>query len=365
MDARLILWFDEIDRNSVPAVGGKNANLGEMTRIGVPVPEGFAITTLAYEQFMQQTGAGDEIRDYINGFAEGLKGATQFQEASQSIRQIIETKEIPNDIGNSINFHYKKLCKKCGTDKLPIAVRSSGVAEDSASSSFAGQFDSFLNVIGTEELLQKTKECWSSQFTAPAISYRARNKLPSTGASMAVVVQRMTRARSAGVCFTSHPITGDDSRIVLEGNWGLGESIVQGMVVPDKFIIDKETLTLVDKTVSTKEKLIEFSDRGVVAEDVPLDKKQLSCLSDAEALRVAEIAKQLEEHYGLPQDMEWAIDRNLSFPANIFLVQTRPITVSMEKKEGEATEYIVDLMGQMFRQMRESEPDPTKKKRKK
>lgn len=239
------------------------------------------------------------------------------------------------------------------------------MAEDSASSSFAGQFESFLNVIGKEELLKKTKECWSSQFTAPAISYRAQHEFSSTGAAMAVAVQRMTRARSAGVCFTSHPNTGDTSKIVLEGNWGLGESIVQGMVVPDKFIIDKETLTLVDKKISAKEKLIEFADRGVVTADVPMDKKQVACLSDEEAFRVAEIAKQLEDHYGLPQDMEWAIDGSLSFPANIFLVQTRPITVSMEKKKGETTEYIVDLMGQMFRQIRESEADPIKKKRKK
>jgi len=181
---------------------------------------------------------------------------------------------------------------------------------------------------------------------------------------MSVAVQRMTHARSAGVCFTSHPITGDASKIVLEGNWGLGESIVQGMVVPDKFIIDKETLTVIEKKISTKEKLIEFTDQGVVTSDVPMDKKQLACLSDEEALRVAELAKHLEVHYGVPQDMEWTIDGALSFPANIFLVQTRPITVTMEKKKGESTEYIVDLMAQMFRQIRESEPDPHKKKRK-
>ena len=364
MCAKLILWFDEIDRNFVPTVGGKSANLGEMMRIGVPVPEGFAITTEAYEQFMGKTGAGSEINQYINSFPEGFKGTSQFQEASRSIRQIIEAKEIPHDISDSITSHYEKLCKKCGTEKLSVAVRSSGVAEDSASSSFAGQFDSYLNVIGKEELLEKTRECWSSQFTAPAISYRARHELPSTGAAMSVAVQRMTRARSAGVCFTSHPITGDAAKIVLEGNWGLGESIVQGMVVPDKFIVDKETLTVIEKKISTKEKLIEFTDQGVVTSDVPMAKKQLACLSDEEAIRVAELAKHLEVHYGLPQDMEWAIDGALSFPANIFLVQTRPITVSMEKKKNESTEYIVDLMGQMFRQIRESEPDPAKKKRK-
>ena len=364
MDAKLILWFDEIDRNFVPTVGGKSANLGEMMRIGMPVPNGFAITTEAYEQFMRKTGASSEINQYIDSFPEGFKGTSQFQEASRSIRQIIETKEIPQDISDTIAIHYEKLCEKYKAEKLSVAVRSSGVAEDSASSSFAGQFDSFLNVIGTEELLAKTKECWSSQFTAPAISYRARHELPSTGAAMSVAVQRMTRARSAGVCFTSHPITGDASKIVLEGNWGLGESIVQGMVVPDKFIVDKETLTVIEKKIATKEQLIEFTNQGVVTSDVPTDKKQLACLSDEEALRVAELAKHLEDHYGQPQDMEWAIDGTLTFPANIFLVQTRPITVSMEKKKDESTEYIVDLMAQMFRQIRESEPDSAKKKRK-
>jgi len=365
MESELILWFDEIGRDFVSTVGGKSANLGEMARIGVPVPEGFAITTGAYERFMGETGATDEIDKYIHSFPGGLKGTSQFQEASRGIRKIIEAKEIPQDISESIAAHYAMLCEKCKTENMSIAVRSSGVAEDSASSSFAGQFESFLNVIGKEELLKKTKECWSSQFTIQAISYRAKHELPSTGAPMSVAVQRMTRARSAGVGFTSHPITGDTSKIVLEGNWGLGESIVQGMVTPDKFIIDKETLTLIKKKISIKEKLIEFTDQGVVTANVPAERRQLQCVSDEEALRVAEFAKMLEVHYGMPQDMEWAIDGALSFPANIFLVQTRPITVSMEKKKGESTEYIVDLMAQMFRQIRESEPDPRKKRGKK
>jgi pyruvate,water dikinase len=365
MGARLILWFDEIDRNLVPNVGGKSANLGEMMRIGVPVPDGFAITTEAYEKFMGETGAADEINQYLNKFKEGLKNVSQYQEASQAIRHIIETKEIPQYIGDAISSYYEMLCEKCGKKNMAVAVRSSGVAEDSASSSFAGQFESFLNVAGKRDLLDKTKLCWSSQFTTQAISYRVKHELPRTGTSMSVAVQRMTRARSAGVGFTSHPITGDTSKIVLEGNWGLGESIVQGVVVPDKFIVDKETLTLIDKKVSTKEKLIQFSDQGVVMADVPSGKRQLACLSDEEALKVAELAKRLEAHYGAPQDMEWAVDEALSYPDNIFLVQTRPITVAMQKKEGESTEYIVDLMTQMFRQIRESEPDPTKKKKKK
>ena len=365
MGSKLILWFEEVGRDFVSTVGGKNANLGEMVRIGVPVPEGFAITTEAYERFMEETGTADEINQYFRDVKDGLNNVSQFQEASEKIRQLIEKKEIPQDIGDTVGAHYEALCEKCGQANLPVAVRSSGVAEDSASSSFAGQFESYLNVTGKADLLEKTKLCWSSQFTTQAISYRIKHELPSTGTAMSVAVQRMARARSAGVGFTSHPITGDTSKIVLEGNWGLGESIVQGVVVPDKFIVDKESLTLIDKKISCKEKLIEFSEQGVVTVDVPTEKKELACLSDEEALRVAELAKKLEIHYGAPQDMEWSVDETLSYPDNIFLVQTRPITVSMEKKKGESTEYIVDLMAQMFRQIRDSEPDPTKKKKKK
>lgn len=364
MGSKLIMWFEEVGRDSVSTVGGKSANLGEMTRIGVPVPEGFAITTEAYDRFMADTGASDEIKKYLNTFNEGPKTTSQFQEASRVIRGIIEARDIPRDISEAIGSNYGRLCEKCGIKDMPIAVRSSGVSEDSASSSFAGQFESFLNVIGEEELLSRTRDCWGSQFSVQAISYRARHELPSTGASMSVAVQRMTRARSAGVGFTAHPITGDTSKIVIEGNWGLGESIVQGMVVPDRFVIDKETLELIDKRVSTKEKLIRFSDHGVVTADVPVEKKELPCLSDEEALQIAGLAKRLEESYGAPQDMEWTVDEELSFPHNIFLVQTRPITVSMEKKKGESTEYIVDLMAQMIRQIRESEPEPKKKRKK-
>jgi pyruvate,water dikinase len=346
-------------------VGGKNANLGEMARIGIPVPDGFAITTEVYDRFMKETGATHEIDRYMKKFLEGLIETSQYQEASKSIRKIIEDQDIPQNLCNTIVAHYDSLCEKYGVADNPVAVRSSGVAEDSASASFAGQFESFLNVTGKDELLKKTKECWSSQFTTQAISYRIKNKLPSTGSSMSVVVQRMTQARAAGVGFTSHPITGDPSKIVLEGNWGLGESIVQGMVTPDKYVIDKGTLKLLEKKIADKDKYIMQAEQGVVTADMPKEKQKLPCLSDEEAMKLAEFAKALESHYGMPQDVEWAIDGDLTFPENIFFVQTRPITVSMEKKEDESTEYIADLMVQMFRQIRESEEDPKDKKRKK
>lgn len=361
MGAKLILWFDEIGRDFVSVVGGKNANLGEMTRIGVPVPYGFAVTTEAYDRFMRDTGAGQEIDQYLNKFPQGLKGASQCQEASKFIRQIIEEKQIPQHLDNTIASNYDLLCKKCGVADIPVAVRSSGVAEDSASASFAGQFESFLNVTGEESLLRNTKKCWSSQFTTQAISYRIKNKLSTRGTSMSVVVQKMTQARAAGVGFTSHPITGDPSKIVLEGNWGLGESIVQGMVNPDKYVIDKETLKLLEKKIARKEKLIVYADQGVVVSDVPEERREIPCITDEEAVKLAEFAKNLESHYGMPQDLEWAIDGDQQFPQNIVLLQTRPITVSRKKKKGEDTAYIVDLMLQMFRQIRETKTPPKRK----
>lgn len=352
MVAKLILWFEEIGRESVAVVGGKSANLGEMLRIGVSVPGGFAITSEAYDRFMKETGTAQEISQYLSKFLQGLKSTSEYQEASEFIRHTIEAREIPQDIGEAIASHYDMLCEKSGVTDVPVAVRSSGVAEDLDSASFAGQYESYLNVIGKQELLKKTRECWSSQFTTRAITYRIKNELPTVGSSMCIGVQRMVHPRAAGVGFTAHPITGDSSKIVLEGNWGLGESIVQGMVTPDRYVIDKQTLNLVEKNISNKGKLIEFGEHGIVAVDVPIEKQQLPCLSDEEAVKLAELAKFLELHYGMSQDVEWAIDGDLPFPSNVFLVQTRPITVSRQKKEGEDADYIVDLMINLFRQIR-------------
>jgi len=362
MGEELVLWFEEIGRECVPMVGGKSANLGEMIRKGIPVPFGFAITTKAYDRFMKETGAAQEINRYIGKSWEGPKGVTEYQKISGVIRQIIESKEIPLDIREALGLHYNMLCERSGVANVRVAVRSSGVAEDSASSSFAGQFESFLNVSGEKDLLNKMKECWSSQFTTRAITYRIKKKLPNVGSSMCVCVQKMVNARSAGVGFTVHPITGDSSKIMLEGDWGLGESVVQGIVVPDRYIIDKQTLNLVEKKISNKEKFIASGTQGNVIMDVPVEKRQLPCFSEAEAMKIAEFAKVLESHYGMPQDVEWAIDSDLPFPKNIFLVQTRPITISMKKGAGEHTEYLVGLMLQMFRQIRESSDAEQKNK---
>jgi len=339
MAGQWILWFEEFGREDTNRVGSKCANIGEMAKIGIPVPPGFAVTTEMYDEFLAKTGAGQRIEQYLIKFPEGPQTLADQEEASQTIAGIILTAEMPKDLEDAVCQAYDELCQKCQISDVAVAVRSSGVAEDLPTASFAGQYETYLNVRGKDDLLEKIRRCWASLFTTRAISYRIQNKLSVLAGSISVAVQKMVNVRSAGVGFTIHPTTGDDTKIVLEGNWGAGESVVQGIVTPDRFIVDKDTLTLAEKQISQKMRQIVLKERGVEEEDVPPDKQSVPCLSDEEALRIAELAKSVELHYGSPQDIEWVVDCDFPFPRNIFLVQTRPVTVIVKKK---TSELIVD-----------------------
>ena len=334
--------LDSVCKTDTRLVGGKCANLGEMIKLGVRVPPGFAITTEAYNFFLEETGAGEEIKLYVCQFPEGPKDLAEMDEMSQAIRGIIISRDIPKALQKAICHEYEGLCRRCGVVNLPVAVRSSGVAEDLPTASFAGQYDSYLNVRGEEDLLEKVRLCWSSAFNTRCISYRIQNKLGVLGGSISAGVQKMVNSRAAGVGFTIHPVTGDDTRIILEGNWGVGESVVQGVVSPDIFVIDKGTLTLEEKEISTKLRQYSFKITGTEEEDVPLEKQGLACISDEEATKIGEFAGFVELHYGLPIDIEWAVDSDLPFPDNVFLVQTRPVTVIIKKKS--VSEHILDQM---------------------
>lgn len=342
MAEKWILWFEEFGREDTKWVGGKCANLGEMSKMGIPVPPGFAVTTEAYDKFLADTGAGPEIEQYLSKFPEGPKTLAEYEEVSQTIGQFIESKEIPKDLQDALCQAYDALCQRCSVANLPVAVRSSGVAEDMPTASFAGQYETYLNVKGKEDLLEKVRLCWASMFTTRGISYRIRNKMGVLAGSISVAVQKMVNVRSAGVGFTVHPTTGDTSRIVLEGNWGAGESVVQGIVTPDRFTIDKENLVLEERIISQKMRQFSLKETGTEEEDIPPEKQSVCCLSDEEALKIAEFAKSVELHYGVPQDIEWAVDWDLPFPRNTFLVQTRPVTAIVQKKS--PTEQILDLM---------------------
>jgi pyruvate,water dikinase len=342
MAKKWIAWFDEVGKEDITLVGSKNANLGEMLRKGMPVPPGFAVTTEAFKEFMGQVGITTEIEQYLARFPDGPQTPTEFKETSEFIQGVILKRELPREVQEAIVSAYRKLNQRLGQAEVAVAVRSSGVAEDLPTASFAGQYDSYLNVRGEKELLNKVKRCWASLFTARAIMYRIKNNLPVLGILMSVGVQKMVEARSAGVGFTVHPGTGDDTKILIEGNWGTGESVVQGLVTPDIFVVDKEALTIEERGINCKLKQVAIGEKGTEECDIPADKQAIPCLSDEEAVKIAEFIKAVEQAYGIPLDLEWAVDETLPFPQSIFLVQARPVTKVAEKKD--AIDRILDMI---------------------
>ncbi|HID91045.1 TPA: phosphoenolpyruvate synthase, partial [Candidatus Bathyarchaeota archaeon] len=327
-EAKLIIWFDELRKEDTLLVGGKCANLGELISAGIPVPPGFAVTAYAYEKFITETGIASKIYDVIGETVEEEGKPEQFERASIEIRRIIESTPVPKDVREAIGKAYRRLCKELG-HVVSVAVRSSATAEDMPDASFAGQQETFLNVSGEDELVEKTRRCWSSLFTPRAIFYRIQKGYPHEKVLISVGVQKMVNAKAAGVIFTINPVTGEPNQIIIEANWGLGESVVSGAVTPDNYIVDKNTLKIVEKRIAKKTvEYVRDPETGkTVHVEVPAERQEQPCLTDREVIRLAELAKRIEEHYGKPQDIEWAIDRDLPFPESVFIVQSRPETV--------------------------------------
>jgi len=336
---KIVIWFDELGKGDIPLVGGKNANLGEMTQAKIPVPYGFAVTAYAYKILIEKTDIAQKIYATIKETVTDLNNPQQYEEASKKVRKLIESTKMPGEIEKEVREAYRKLSKRSNVNEDFVAVRSSATAEDLADASFAGQQETFLNVKGEEDLIEKTVKCWSSLFTPRAIFYRTTKGFRHEDVLISVGVQKMVNSRSAGVMFTLNPVTGDRSQLIIEGNWGLGESVVSGAVTPDDFIIDKETLEVVERRIATKtvEYIRDPSGKGTVHMEVPKERQQKPCLEDREIRKLAELGKHIERHYGgRPQDIEWAIDRDLEFPENVFIVQSRPETVWSLKAPVEA-----------------------------
>ena len=329
-----ILNFEKVDKTSLSLVGGKNASLGEMIKAGIRVPPGFAVTTDSYRNFITETGVKDEIFRILSDL--NTDDVSSLDSASAEIQKLISDTPIPSDIKKAIKEGYFALCNKCCMERIPVAVRSSATAEDLPTASFAGQQDTYLWIEGFEEAIRNVHGCWASLFTSRAISYRVKNNFPHEKVLISVGVQKMVNSKTAGVMFTLNPTDGDTSKVVIEGSWGLGETVVSGSVNPDKFVVDKVVMEINERTVSTKHIECAYDrDRGeVVHADVEQDMQCKCCLDDQEIKELVRIAKIIEEHYGSPQDIEWAIDKDLPFPENIFIVQSRPETVwSQRKKE--------------------------------
>ena len=327
-----ILDFEDLDKSSLQMVGGKNASLGEMISAGIRVPPGFAVTTDSYLGFITGTGIKYTIFKILSNLAPD--DVEDLNKASAEIQELINNASMPVEVQKAIGEGYSLLCKKCSVEKVPAAVRSSATAEDLPTASFAGQQDTYLWIEGADEVIKNVQKCWASLFTPRAIDYRNKNDFPHEKVLISVGIQKMVNSRTAGVMFTISPTDGDPSKVVIEGSWGLGETVVSGSVNPDKFVVDKVVMEVNERTISTKHiECVYDCDKGeVVHADVEPAMQCKCCLDDRETKELVKIAKIIEDHYGCPQDIEWAIDKDIAFPGNIFIVQSRPETVWSQRK---------------------------------
>jgi pyruvate,water dikinase len=340
MGTKWLYWFEELNSSHNDLVGKKCANLGEMTRLGMRVPPGFAISVEGYERFMAETGAGEEIRRYVQENQDRLKEVKYQLKASQDIRNMIESREMPPDMRDELFLFYEQLKERTGMKELTVAVRSSGAV------SMPGQMESYLNVRWKESVLQKVIQVWGSAFTTRAIAFRLEKGMAMDKAPIGIAVLKMVEAKSAGVVLTVLPTIGDTSKVVVEGNWGLGESVVSGEINPDQFIVEKDS-GLVESTINRKTKMVVYHDAGTITDNVPAEIQDKSCVEPEELKEIVRIAKEVEAHFQCPQDMEWVLDRSQVIPENLYWVQARPAKYS-KVKEKEA-EYLAELMTRMFK----------------
>jgi pyruvate,water dikinase len=340
---KLIYWFEELGSEHNDIVGKKCANLGEMMRLELPVPPGFALSIEMYRKFIRETGAEQEMSRYIKRIGD-LKGGgiTLFEEISQNIQGIIENRKMPPEVADTIGHFYDELCRRAGIPDMAVSVRSAGTA------SRPGMFETYLNVIGIDDVLDKVRKVWASAYTTRAVAFRINKDIPVIGDELGIAVPKMIKARASGIGFTVDPVTGDDSKIILEANWGLGEGVVSGVESVDGFVVNKENLEIVKRQVGNKVKCVVRLEKGAEWADVPEDMQNMPCISDEEILEISRIAKASEKKLGCAQDMEWAVDQDLPFPESLFWLQTRPAKVQAQKPQS-ATDQIVDLIAKRFR----------------
>jgi len=352
---KLIVWFDEIDKDDVALVGGKGANLGEMTQNSFPIPYGFILTSNAYFEFLKFNQLMPKIKAFLSKL--NVENPVELHQVSTHIKQIIENGQIPESLIKKITYFYEHLRLKeekkplnfwhITTHKIKhlykpplVAVRSSATAEDLPDASFAGQQETYLNIAGETHLLKTIKRCWASLFTERAIFYRQTKKFDHFKVGLAVVVQRMIQSDKSGIAFSIDPVNNDKNKIIIEAIFGLGEYVVSGKVTPDHYEVDKKTLVITKKEI--KRQTIKLVKAGVHNKEITLSKAEgyLQKLSDEEIIKVALLVRDIEKHYYFPQDIEWAIERG-----KVFIVQSRPVTTINQKKEDSSN---LEVKGNIF-----------------
>lgn len=328
-----ILWFDQLHRDDVALVGGKSSSLGELiSETNVPVPYGFATTAAGYRHFMDYSNLNQKI-DQLLATLTDPENSDELHQVCTKIRKLITDAPMPDDLALDITCAYDELAKKMHQNEPFVAVRSSATAEDLPNASFAGEQDTYLNIHGSDNVLKKVQECYASLFTDRATYYRIKQNFPQEKVALSAAIQMMAFSKAAGVMFTVNVATGDDTKVMIEGSWGLGEYIVSGTVTPDNYVVDKSTMKIVHKMVTKKPiELVRLPSGGTVEQKVAPDKVEAPALTDAQITELAGYAKEIEKHYGCYMDMEWSLDQN----DKLWLVQARPETVwSQKKKQGE------------------------------
>ncbi len=331
--------FEELSKSDIGIAGGKGANLGELTQAGIPVPPGFVVTAQAYKYFMDEAGINDQVMSILDAI--DINDTKALQEAAEEIKRIIIESPIPEDLVLFIREYYNELCQRVGEDDTDVAIRSSATAEDLPEASFAGQQDTFLHVSGDDEVIEYIRKCWASLFEARAIFYREENDFEHSKVYIAVVVQKMANADKAGVMFTVNPSTGEEIALI-EGSWGLGESVVSGDVTPDNYQVDKKNNEIINVTISDKKVMYTNDEAGTsIKVDVPEEKRNERVLSDEELIELTEMGKRVQAHYGEPMDTEWAFEKDM-----LFLLQARPITTlgNADEDAGDASSDLGDVL---------------------
>ena len=311
--------FSELSTADVPYAGGKGANLGQLTQFGLPVPPGFVVGAPAYAVFRHQSGLSTRLAELLDGL--NVDDTGSLREAADAAREAVGSSEMPDWLSEAIRKAYAELSPDGQT---PVAVRSSATAEDTASASFAGMNETFLNVRGADAVIDAVRRCWMSLFGARTIYYRGQRGFSQSDMDIAVVVQRQIQSSRAGVMFTIDPAGGSADHLVIEGSFGLGEAVVSGQVSPDRYVVDKPLMAIVTRSVRPKELAIEYAAEGggTVTRQLGTDESLRPVLTDEEVLKLAELGVEIERSYGAPQDTEWAIDPE----GATWMLQSRPIT---------------------------------------
>ena len=312
-----LVWFDDVHADMIKYTGGKGASLSKMHKFQLQVPNGFTVAAPSFRSFLEENNLNVKILNLIESIH--FDDCNSIESISETIRSMITDMPMPPELEQDIVSYYEQL----GGDTQAVAVRSSGTAEDLDDASFAGQQETFLYVIGFDDLIHKIKECWASLYNGRAIFYRKEKGFDERLVSIAVVVQKMVNSEKSGVMFTVNPINKDRNEILVEAAWGLGEAIVSGMVTPDNYIINKNDYNIVSEYISEKEIMVirDCSMRGTNEVKVADYLKNERVLTEREMKTLVDLANKLEKFFVKPQDIEWAVENG-----EVYLLQSRPIT---------------------------------------